>query len=485
MINPELRRNIWLEINVGRLVFAVVVLGSLLMLLISFGHGNAAADMASWIYEMYMGLFLLVSGFWGIRRAAGAVPDELTEGTWDAQRLSAMSAWSMSWGKLLGATSYTWLIGLSCLAVALLSRLMEGAGGPGTDSPDLMTALAEHIALVLVVIMGQAIAMATSLVMRRWNRQQHSPPRVTLAHLVGLQTTMAVALGFHGEGGVFLLFEEEVSWWIWQVDIFLMDIIIATVAAGFALIGVERCMRVELRQPYLPWAWTLSAVAAFLIIGGYPIENAPLAALINIAMGIAVFMMYLSLFVDMPDLVRYRIMCAHYVKGRYAQAAALLPLWAQSITMLALVCLYIVIVRPSGLTGIDGLGGVEMWWKEEWNTATLPAGRIVYLAITLFLFACRDVILLHLIRVLGSPTRVLFPFSIVLLMAYVVLPGIFHPKAFDIPWALALLWPAQAAVYDYGFLIPLTEGLLLGYWWRARAFQPAPDQSHSEVGSSG
>src|SRR5258707_11466995 len=75
-----------------------------------------------------------------------------------AQRRESLGAWAMSWGKLLGGTSFVWYAGLIALAVALRF-------GTAWPSPDrLAFAAATAIASGLL---GQTVALAAILAFRR------------------------------------------------------------------------------------------------------------------------------------------------------------------------------------------------------------------------------------------------------------------------------------------------------------------------------
>jgi pimeloyl-ACP methyl ester carboxylesterase len=57
-------------------------------------------------------LFGVLTILWGTRLAANSILDEMADKTWDWQRLSILSPWTMTWGKLFGATAFAWYGGL-------------------------------------------------------------------------------------------------------------------------------------------------------------------------------------------------------------------------------------------------------------------------------------------------------------------------------------------------------------------------------------
>lgn len=93
-MNPELRRNLWLEFSLHRLIGMPAVLALLFALFGSFG--------GAWrerVFTAALWGFVILAHFWGTRQASAAVTDEVRDRTWDWQRLSALSPWQMTWGK--------------------------------------------------------------------------------------------------------------------------------------------------------------------------------------------------------------------------------------------------------------------------------------------------------------------------------------------------------------------------------------------------
>ena len=110
MMNPELKRNLWLELSAHRLILGLVVI---------FAIAFAARAM---LPSLALFGFVLIAVFWGARQAAAAVIEEARERTWDIQRMSSMDPWTMTWGKLLGSTSMAWYGGAICLVIYLGNR---------------------------------------------------------------------------------------------------------------------------------------------------------------------------------------------------------------------------------------------------------------------------------------------------------------------------------------------------------------------------
>ena len=151
-MNPELRRNLWLQFSAIRLVLAPVVIGAILALtwLVADREWRGVAQVGEAIYSL---LILL----WGTRRAADLVAEEIAGGTWDGQRMSALGAWQMSWGKLLGGTSYVWY----CAGLAFLAQVIaQWLDGTAPWAPGQWTNLLQ---LLGAGALAQAVAMLVSL----------------------------------------------------------------------------------------------------------------------------------------------------------------------------------------------------------------------------------------------------------------------------------------------------------------------------------
>ena len=115
-MNPELKRNVLIEITPQRLIAMPLILGLIFT--------------AVWASEGMPGV-VTVSGFafwlliflWGTRKAAGAFDSELTNNTWDGQRLSALTAGQIFTGKLFGSASFVLYGALISLLIAAATRL--------------------------------------------------------------------------------------------------------------------------------------------------------------------------------------------------------------------------------------------------------------------------------------------------------------------------------------------------------------------------
>ena len=105
----EFRRNLWIQLTPQRLIATPLVLG---LLFYAGAEGSVLPVAPEFLFWMF-------AGFWGTRRAADSITEEVIGATWPNQRMAAIGAWSMTWGKLFGATAFAWY-GAICYALQAL-----------------------------------------------------------------------------------------------------------------------------------------------------------------------------------------------------------------------------------------------------------------------------------------------------------------------------------------------------------------------------
>lgn len=160
-MNPELRRNLWLELTTHRIVAMPTVLVLVFALFITMQGEWPAA-----LYTTATWMFVLLVHFWGARQSSEAVTEEVRDRTWDWQRLSALTPWQMAWGKLAGATAFTWYGAAICLAAIAIAA--SNGAGRGNAGAFALTLVASGVALhgMLLAASLQAARKASRLAYR-------------------------------------------------------------------------------------------------------------------------------------------------------------------------------------------------------------------------------------------------------------------------------------------------------------------------------
>jgi hypothetical protein len=154
-MNPELQRNLWLEASPRRLAWAGVTVLLIYVGVAIIDGQNGSTDLLGALGSAGAFVFFAAALVWGVRLAGQSVSSEIGERTWEFQRLSALDPWTMTWGKLFGATSLAWAAGLSGLLLAGLAY--ANVEGPGA-------ALTFVVAGAALAVLLQSAGFAAALV---------------------------------------------------------------------------------------------------------------------------------------------------------------------------------------------------------------------------------------------------------------------------------------------------------------------------------
>ena len=462
-MNPELRRNLWLQFSPLRLLLAPLAIGAFLLLVWLVSHSFSALSVTA--ESIYFLLVLL----WGTRRAADLVSEEIAGGTWDSQRMSALGAWQMSWGKLLGGTSYVWYAAGLAFAAYVGARWAAGypASAPG-EAIRLLRMLATGL-------FGQAVALLASLApLRRQGMRRRLG--VGLSQIAGILAA-AVATG-HVDPGLFFSPMPQVSWYgrVSNGEGFALASLLAFL--GWSIFGVYRLMRLELRFRSGPWAGL--AFTVFLMAYGngflYPVIEAAgggLDAWLSFPFLLTVALTYVAVFIEPKEVMRYRWLGTALAQGHLRRAQALLPQW---LPVFALALAFAILLAGSGgLARLEGLIGL-VGFAAHLGALQSAAGNSLYpLAIVFYLL--RDLLLVLYFNFGSRRQRGDATAFICLLLVYFPAMGIL--LALNLYTLLPLLAPYLLANPLVILAVPLAEvaglGLLvLGRLNRAGRFAAAP-----------
>jgi hypothetical protein len=316
-LNPEFQRNLWLHLGWQRMMAAATVgltVAYAVLLVSDFNKLSYAANL----------ILVMVLGMWGPRRAADTLAEEVAGGTWESQRMSGLSAWSMAWGKLIGGCSFVWYCGLLALAVYIFAGF-ERDFPPGRAGNFWL-----GIYLVLVgACLAHVVALGVALIRLR-KTVQYRRLTITLAQTCGFIVFVAVS----GIGtapvlnqpdfvpGTAYVYDSAYSWP-------MVRAVLGSVFVVWALIAVYRLMRAELQYRAWPWFWASFVVFCGALAAG--IAPWPGGGLIGAALPVFAVMIaltYLSALADRRDPIRYRSGLLALRRGDFSRALAELPWWA-------------------------------------------------------------------------------------------------------------------------------------------------------------
>lgn len=421
-MNPEFQRNVWLEMTPQRLVAMPVVL--LLIYGVAFAlngyqAGGAPSTAAYWVA-------LALGALWGTRATAESVTSEVLEGTWDQQRLSSLSPWSMTWGKLFGAPVFVWY---GCLPSLLVMTLGASARMPVAE------ALLHAMLLGVMLIFAQAMGLLGGL--HAAARRADVTNRAALAlQLVGLLALLPwIGLSMNG---FFDGWDESVRWFghSFEMGPFLLGNLL--VFTAWAILGCYRVMRTELQLRNSPWIWL--AFVLFCMVyamgwqeGGIGPGRAALQAVNDggalgrwaNATAAAGVLTYLMLFAEAKDPVALRRMLGLFAAGKPGRGLDVLPRWICTLPLV-----------------IAGAAMVVALAADE-------SARTGVFAVSALLFLLRDAGLVMFLNLSPRRRRADAAAVVYLLVLYLLLPALF--EAADVPIS-SLLVPAPTIHVIVGVL---------------------------------
>ncbi len=432
-MNPEFQRNLWLELSPTRLLLMTGFLFFLIAIFSAAPPGfPSSATVAAALYY-----FLVV--LWGTRNAALSVIAEIRERTWDFQKLSAIPPFTLMWGKLFGATSFTWFGGLLCLPFVLY---------PVWQSQGFPAAASELVILIVQGVLAQSVSLLTSL---NLIRRQHNYWRLDafLCQVMGIVAAFST-YGFFAMLSIGSQTETPFSWWGMMQTPGRFQFFSALAFSAWALIGCTRAMRWELRLPSGPFVWL--AFLAFLglyeagfeswfalIAGGNAVGDNALALRLAIAGLAFASSAYGMAFLEPKDPVHFRWLIGRVRLGRIGEAFLALDCWMLSFSATIFCTLVLALVL----------------WRGPGSLAGEPAPALTLPLLAALGFFTRDIGLFVLART-WSRERGDFAALAGLAVLYVVLPqiagparGVFLPQITAPDIALIAAWIEAAALWAW------------------------------------
>jgi len=252
-MNPEFIRNVILSSTPFRqIVLPITMLAFLYLFYLINGQlmGKGLAIACAII-------FLVVMLLWGSREVSDSLMDEIQEKTWDFQRMSAMGAWSMVWGKLLGSSFYVLLTCSMALVVYIYSI---------SDLQNIEFILKSVFLLITIAFIGLAIAFLSTLFLIR----KSSIANAKLSNGINLILTLYIlwlAIPF-----VDLKQNQSISWYHHQFNWLDFNLFSAITILAWLMLGNYRLMRQELQYKNSPIIWTIFIFFILFYLSGFLLD---------------------------------------------------------------------------------------------------------------------------------------------------------------------------------------------------------------------
>lgn len=418
-MNPELRRSLWTELTPHRSILAALVTGAAFWLAWVIDGPDAMHGLA---LIVFIGAGLI----WGSFQAAGALREELSERTWDGQRLCAMTPGAMALGKLAGAPVFSNIIALIALAIYAATH----PSGYRWDE------VALHVAqLAGTAALAQAAALFAGGQAAASTGESGGRMRVAAFVAFGL----AAGAPFFLSAFLVWPFDETlVDIRIWGFTSLALPVLVALawIYWAWAALGLRDAMKRELGALTGPGIWLGFLVFSLLLAAGTePVgEGSDAAGRLARTLGVAALACYLSAFVTVRDAVGLRRWLGAGKRGEWARFWRDTPGWIFPS----------VLILPVALS-YAGLHGSE---RPELATLSAAAGFTVL----------RDVGVIVLIGVMLRK-RADIAAVVYLLMLHGLIPGLLGAAGVGVDM-VALLSPRPGAA-AWTALAPAVEAVVV------------------------
>ncbi|MBC6439918.1 MAG: hypothetical protein GDA49_05800 [Rhodospirillales bacterium] len=469
-LNPELRRYLWLELSLGRLLFMPLVIGLLAALIGVTIYDNELAfggpDFLGTIVWAGLAIYIVLLLFWGARVAASALVREIAERTWDQQRLSSMDAWSMTWGKLFGSTVYVWyalgivlaiVLGATALLEIYFGDVSEEVGG---SLSSILARMAIGLVALTVLVEATVMLAAMTAVSQRETARQLD---VSIAQIIVILSALFAYIGLQD------LEQANTMPWYGETWNSLSFVVGSTVIfALWAVVGLWRRMREELQIRNWPLMWPLFVLWSGFWLAGlmWPEDGHDGMTVTIVVMTVTVLVStYVPAALERMDPVRLRRLFAARDLSSVLRDA---PIWVVG-HILALVGVVISVVMLLGIEMSDDSALAAL--AEEIDLPSLAAMSLV----SAYFFVTRDLLLLIFTWLGKRPRRAFATWLIWMALLYSLIPTLV-----SLSGGYQLL-PAFVPIWDVPFvdlavppaLWPLGEVVLVGLLlrWRWRRFR--------------
>lgn len=432
IINAELRRNIWLNFTAQRLILTPLIIGIVAYIIYSTKKYDAGAAMFS------LACFFIF--LWGTKDASETVIEEINNNTWDFQRQSTISPWSMTWGKLMGSTLFSWYgAGISLLLYALLQSQID----------PIAFVLTDIITLILCGIFAQALSLLLSLQGLSLVRS-HKNIKSFRYYFAG--TIIGIIASFFIFSS---LKDHHILWHGYSFPSATFAICSLLIFIGWTLLGLQRSFCKELQYQKTPWVWALFTLFCMFYFSGFEInfkqENKTLDLIISkfpllVAFNVAVFLTYVALLNDSINTVRYKKFFSRIAQSHYLEAAKELPLWVIS---------YIAAI---------GGGGFVIYWLNQFtrlDNDMFNNFQPITLVMTTLLFILRDILLAHYFYFRSNSGRTIGTILIYLFLAYCLIP--FVLSLISLSQLTPMFLPSYGQNTSLAFISLLVQIVFLGW----------------------
>jgi hypothetical protein len=252
----------------------------------------------------------LITMLWGARQAIDSIVEEYRDRTWDTQRLSALSPWDMTWGKLFGSTIMVWYGGTICLLLYSLA----------TEN------LATLPLLIFYSICSALLVQSSSLLLGLLavQRDQFKSGSTFLVAIIGLMSIAPWLMEISNLSAYPTPFS-SLLWYGILFDSHHFHQVSLLLALFWCGVGSYRLMSQELGMRTQPWVWLGFSLFLIVYAGGFipgTVYSFSLAVFL-----VCSVLTYIGVIVERNDAMRLKRLLTYFSQSNWRRASEEMPIW--------------------------------------------------------------------------------------------------------------------------------------------------------------
>lgn len=444
--NPELAKNIWLELSLQRLITMPAIL--LLFVFLIFSLNSGAENPWTTVHYFSFYGFIFIGILWGMKSSSDAILDEYNDKTWDWQKMSSIGPWKLAVGKLIGSTIYNWYGAIICWGLFMYSATY-------TSQPKAEFKTGFLLVTIMLGLHGLMILIALQLIRRTNANTKIKSNRIFLFGILFAGILSSIFSYFTLFGSSKMM---QLTWYgiaIPTLDFLLFTSIIYTI---WIFAGLYRSMRTELQFTDPPSWWLFFLIFHFIFQYGFFLPEGKMVDLSAISTTLTllfvetILLTYLLALSENKDIVLFRKLINALKSSDFPTFYKYVPLWLITLPIAKiagfLLLLFLLIFDENQL--------LKPFLKEYGLTNKVEIAGFYF---AILLFALRDLGILLLLNFSNRPQRADTSMLVYLVLIYLILPILTSGLEISV-----ILYPdiTQGIIPLIGF--PMIEALAVIYF---------------------
>jgi hypothetical protein len=327
--NPELKKYWWIEFSSKR-YFAFFALFSLIFFIIySNQEGYESQFYASVV------IYFLLTVLWGSYLSANSVMNEILDNTWDFLRLSELSTWQLTFGKIFGSNIFIWSISAPIFCLVFISAWLDS---------DFIYALKYSSLILMISILSHSVGIYCSLVIINMNisdmRKLQHLPAVIIAFSTAAICYSSYVSGFMDNNISYI------KWHTYQISEHIFGLVTIPFWIFWSIIGANMLFRKQMQMPNKPWIWSVFSFFLIAYLSGF-IENITRGTFRDLHaylyFMIPLSLCYLLLLIEPSNILTYRRLFALIKAKNLPQLLEKTPRFFISILIMLISWLYLIV----------------------------------------------------------------------------------------------------------------------------------------------